>query len=318
LRTLFERSGLRLSDLQLQQFWTFHQLLRRRNAELDLTRLHAFDTMVLKHYVDCALVATLVDLPSPLLDLGSGAGFPGIPLKIVRPDVHVLLGEPRVKRVAFLEEAIEALGLRGIEVVPQSIGARFDQPVRGVHHARRASMPATLARVAPWLAPVGRVLFMKGPGAEDEMAAARRDWSDRFRVARDVPYSIPQTPHARRLVVWERLEGDAGAAAVVPGSLWGDPEAMDEDLELDRSSDDAWPSEIEDERRTSAVHRAVRSRARTRPRTSGPRAPMRGRPIRGRRRARSLSRTISSDDELDLGRDDASDLDKRSRPGSHE
>jgi 16S rRNA (guanine(527)-N(7))-methyltransferase RsmG len=173
LRTLFERSGLRLSDVQVQQFWAFHQLLRRRNSELDLTRLHAFDTMVLKHYVDCALVATLVDLPSPLLDLGSGAGFPGIPLKIVRPDVHVLLGEPRAKRVAFLEEAIRTLGLRGIEVVPQSIGARFDKPVRGVITRAVATIPNTLARIVPWLQTGARVMFMKGPGADAEVTEAQ-------------------------------------------------------------------------------------------------------------------------------------------------
>src|SRR5262245_45846620 len=57
LRALFARSGLRLSETQAQQFWTFHQLLRERNDELDLTRLHSFDAVVLKHYVDCALVA---------------------------------------------------------------------------------------------------------------------------------------------------------------------------------------------------------------------------------------------------------------------
>ena len=215
LRELFQQCGLRLSDLQVQQFWTFHQLLRRRNDELDLTRLHAFDTIVLKHYVDSALVATRIDLPTPLLDLGSGAGFPGIPLKIVRPDVHILLGEPRHKRVAFLEEALRELGLRGIEVIPHRVGPRFDRRVRGVITRAVEPISETLARVSPWLERGAQVLFMKGPGATPEVEDALRDWSADFRVTRDEPYTIAGTPHARRLVVLERLTEPAPMATDV-------------------------------------------------------------------------------------------------------
>src|SRR5262249_16614210 len=153
----------------------------------------------LKHYVDCALVATLVDLPSPLLDLGSGAGFPGIPLKIVRPDVEIVLGEPRAKRIEFLREAVRELALPGVEVVAHRIGARFDYPVRGVIPRAVETISATLARVAPWLEPGGLVLFMKGPGVDGEIESLRRDWRQSFRLVRDVPYTIPHTPHTRRL-----------------------------------------------------------------------------------------------------------------------
>lgn len=213
MRRLFQSSGLRLSPPQLDQFWKFHQLLRRRNADLDLTRLHGFEAMVLKHYVDCALVATLVDLPSPLLDLGTGAGFPGIPLKIVRPDVRLVLAEGRGKRVAFLEEAVRELGLRDVEIVPHRIGTRFETPVRGVITRAVESIPATLARLLPWLAPGARVLFMKGPGVEAELAQATRDRPARFGLVRDQPYTIPGTQHARRLVVFERLEDAPGCDA---------------------------------------------------------------------------------------------------------
>ena len=232
MASLFERSGLRLSSVQIQQFWAFHQLLRRRNAELDLTRLHSFDTIVLKHYVDCALVATLVDLPSPLLDLGTGAGFPGIPLKIVRPDVHVFLAEPRGKRATFLEEAVRALGLRGVEVVAHRIGSGFRHPVRGVITRAVESIPATLARVAPWLEPGALLLFMKGPGVDAEIETARREWSEAFRIVRDAHYSIPETPHERRLVILERLAGDA--PALVPPSRAPRPRPA---LEADGSDD---------------------------------------------------------------------------------
>ena len=72
LQAIVERSGVVLSALKLQQLWTYHQLLRDHNAQLNLTRIHNFTNMVLKLYVDSILPAQMVELPSPLLDLGTG------------------------------------------------------------------------------------------------------------------------------------------------------------------------------------------------------------------------------------------------------
>lgn len=186
--------------------WAFHQLLRRRNEELDLTRLHSFDNMVLKLYVDSALVGSLMQLPSPLLDLGTGPGFPGVPLKILHPELSVILGEPRAKRVRFLREVIDELQLQDVDVEPHRIGKRFRRHVRGVITRAVEVMPETLDRILPWLEPGGQVIFMKGPGSDDELETARTFYAEDFRLTLDRSYTIPQTPHERRLVVFERLE----------------------------------------------------------------------------------------------------------------
>ena len=78
---LFKKCGLDLQPSQLELFWSFHQHLRKRNLEADLTRIRRFEDLVVKHYVDSALVPTLLSLVSPVLDIGTGAGFPGIPIK---------------------------------------------------------------------------------------------------------------------------------------------------------------------------------------------------------------------------------------------
>ncbi len=205
MQRLFARSGLRLSDAQLQQFWRFHELLRQRKDEIDLTRLHNFESMVLKLYVDSALVATLVDLPTPLLDLGSGAGFPGIPLKIVRPDIHLVLAESKPARIEFLQEAVQHLGLQNVAIVPHRIGRKFDGRVAGVITRAVETMQDTLSHVAPWLPLGARVLFMKGPDCEDEVEAVKSAFGAQYRISLDRPYSIPQTSHLRRLVIVERI-----------------------------------------------------------------------------------------------------------------
>src|SRR3954451_3222599 len=116
LQSIIEDCGIHLSPGQYDQLWTYHTLLRSANAELNLTRIHNFENMVLKHYVDSLLVLKFEELPSPLMDMGSGPGLPGIPLKIARPDVEMVLAEPRGARAEFLDEVCKRLGLQGVEV----------------------------------------------------------------------------------------------------------------------------------------------------------------------------------------------------------
>jgi 16S rRNA (guanine527-N7)-methyltransferase len=165
--------------------------------------------MVLKHYVDSLLVLPFGALPSPLLDLGSGPGIPGIPLKIARPATHVILAETRAGRAAFLRAACERLGLEGIEVHQGSVGPSWNRKVGGVIARAFGSISKTLDIAAPALEPGGTVLAMKGPNCDDEIAEAARSHAESFRLAADHAYEIAGTPHRRRLIVYERLEGNA-------------------------------------------------------------------------------------------------------------
>ncbi len=101
LEAILHRCGIRLDRQQIGTLWRYHELLRAANAELNLTRIHNFENMVLKHYVDSLLVLRFVELPSPLIDMGSGPGLPGIPLKIARPAVRMILAEPRGRGRSF-------------------------------------------------------------------------------------------------------------------------------------------------------------------------------------------------------------------------
>ena len=218
LKSLIERCGLALSEDQYDRLWLYHQMLRSANAELNLTRIHNFENMVLKHYVDSLLVLRFENLPSPLIDMGSGPGLPGIPLKIARPEVEMILAEPRGARAVFLEEVCRRLGLDRVEVHAGKIGPKFDRPVAGVITRAVATIPETLDRVAACLAPGGRMLFMKGPECDAEVAQARESHIGAFRLVADHTYSIPGTTHDRRLVVYERLEGDPPGTSRAPAS----------------------------------------------------------------------------------------------------
>jgi 16S rRNA (guanine(527)-N(7))-methyltransferase RsmG len=207
LRKWFERSQLPLSENQVQQIWHYHNLLRKKNAEYDLTRIYQFDNMVQKHYVDCVLAAKLLEwkLPSPLLDIGTGAGLPGVLLKIACPETEIILSEGRHKRVAFLREVVQALGLKGIEIFEGKIYPSFSRSVNGVITRALESIPKTLDRVMKCLVPDGRAIFMKGPSCGDELEEALRAFRNAFDLIQDISYTIPHSPHRRRLIVFKRL-----------------------------------------------------------------------------------------------------------------
>lgn len=206
MRALLERAGIQLRPEQLEQLWRFHQLLRERNHDRDLTRLIEFESVVVKHYVDSMYIGKLLELPSPLVDVGTGAGFPGIPLKIRYPELELTLAEQRPRRIAFLEEAIRTLGLRKVKTFDHRVVSRsFNEPMAGVITRAVEPIAKTLLRTSGCTRAGSQIIFMKGPAVDDERQAAVKEFGRDYRLVRDEPYNLPHSPHARRLLVFERL-----------------------------------------------------------------------------------------------------------------
>ena len=108
-----------LSDKQLKQFDQFYQMMIEKNKVMNLTAITQEEEVIRKHFVDsvsCVKICN-VDKVSSVIDIGTGAGFPGIPLKIVYPDIHFLLVDSLKKRIGFLEDVIQALELSKIKAV---------------------------------------------------------------------------------------------------------------------------------------------------------------------------------------------------------
>ena len=206
MKGLFSRSGIDLSEDRLDRFWVLYTKLVERNPESDLTRLVTFEDIVIKHFIDSIMPGRLVDLPSPLLDIGTGAGFPAFPLAIMDPDLEMILAEPRRRRISFLMEMIETLGIVRARVYPHKVSEDFPLEAAGVITRALEAAAETLIRCAPFLDPGVRVILMKGPAAREEIGAITGDALKYFRLAEDIPYSIPNTPYERRLVVFERTD----------------------------------------------------------------------------------------------------------------
>jgi len=118
----FRDFGINLSEGQVKQFLDYADLLVEWNSFMNLTAITDFEEIVEKHFVDSLSLHVLQDVSretscGSLIDVGTGAGFPGIPLKIVYPELHLTLLDSLKKRIGFLEEVVRHLGLENVEVI---------------------------------------------------------------------------------------------------------------------------------------------------------------------------------------------------------
>jgi 16S rRNA (guanine(527)-N(7))-methyltransferase RsmG len=211
LNELLLKQNIKLNQNQLELLWKYHKLLRASNKDRDLTRLFKFETIVTKHYVDCLMVPKLTDISGPLLDIGTGAGFPGIPIKIACPNIDLVLAEHRPRRVAFLELVIKNLGLKRIKIYPHKVikeskilneyNDEYNNKYNSVITRALETIPLTLTRVQDKLCPEGNVIFMKGPNCEQEIREAKNA-SPLFKLVNDFHYSISQQDK-RRLIIYK-------------------------------------------------------------------------------------------------------------------
>ncbi|EHQ92370.1 16S rRNA (guanine(527)-N(7))-methyltransferase RsmG [Desulfosporosinus youngiae] len=177
-RLTYEYIGCDLSELQVTQLCQFGDLLLEWNQKLNLTRITDPQDVILKHFIDSMVLSKFIQ-GNRFADLGTGAGFPGIPLKILRPELSVVLVDSLKKRLDFLDMVIKKLNLKKVITVharAEDFGR--DSHYRGyfdtVSSRAVARLPILLEFALPVLKVNGLFLAAKGLQADQELAESEK------------------------------------------------------------------------------------------------------------------------------------------------
>ena len=171
--------NIELSQVQAERFVKYKELLKEWNKKINITAITEDDEIDIKHFLDSLTpVATrLFENSIKLIDIGTGGGFPGLPLKIYNEGLKVTLLDSLNKRIAFLKEVIEALGLKDIEAIhgrAEEFGRKEDfREQYDISISRAVASLNTLSEYCiPFVKVGGYFVSMKGPDVEDELREA--------------------------------------------------------------------------------------------------------------------------------------------------
>ncbi|MCR5767536.1 MAG: 16S rRNA (guanine(527)-N(7))-methyltransferase RsmG [Lachnospiraceae bacterium] len=220
----FSANGLEINEYQAEQFYKYYSMLVEKNKVVNLTAITEFNDVVIKHFIDSAILVKYLNNDSgskmtgtgKIIDIGTGAGFPGIPIKIMCPELEMTLVDSLNKRIIFLDEVINTLELKNI----RTIHSRAEDLARKPEHREQYTMAVSRAvsnlttlveYVLPYVKVGGKFYSYKGSKAQeetDEAKAAIKILGGSIRNKIDI--NISGTDYDRTIIEIEKVSSTPG------------------------------------------------------------------------------------------------------------
>ncbi len=211
---LFIEAGIELDDKQIQEFEKYRSLILEYNKVMDITNITDERDMYIKHFIDSLYInkSGLLSSRANIIDIGTGGGFPGIPLKILFPHLQVTLLDSLSKRVGFLTDVIEEMNLDNTT----AIHGRAEELARDPSY-REVYDLATSRAVAPlntlieysmgFVKVGGYFIAMKGPNYEEELEESKKAINTMGgKIKEIINYSLPDDYGERSLIIIEKIK----------------------------------------------------------------------------------------------------------------
>lgn len=209
-----KNEGITITSEQCDKLYRFYEMVIEKNKVMNLTAITDYEEFVIKHFVDSLMIAKVTDMTMPMsiLDIGTGAGFPGVPIKIVYPETKVLLLDSLNKRLNFLNELIEELELKDIATIhsrAEELQAKgkyrenFDLCV-----SRAVSALPTLSEYClPYVKLGGKFIAYKAVGADEEIEASKTAIKVLGgEIKKTIYFTIKDTDYNRVLISIEKIK----------------------------------------------------------------------------------------------------------------
>lgn len=211
LKEAFNKINLNLCDEQINKFFTFKEFLINYNKKVNLTAITENKDILLKHFIDSTTICPFIKKDSKIIDVGTGAGFPGIPIKIIRNDTEITLLDSLNKRVTFLNEAIKTLYLEDLTTVHSRAEDAGQNPIYREKFdysiSRAVAKLSVLAELClPFVKIGGKFISMKGSIIEDELKEADNAITKLGGIVEEViPVKIPFTDINHSIIIINKL-----------------------------------------------------------------------------------------------------------------
>ena len=212
-KLLFEGAkafGVYLDEKALKAFDIYLKELLKWNQKINLTAIRSEKGIILKHFLDSLSVNPYLPKRAYVLDIGSGAGFPGIPLKIIQPILQMTLIDSVRKKVDFQRHIVRMLGLRGTEAlhgraqdseIVQSLGGRFDITLSRAFSDLRTFLVLSF----PFLKGGGTAIAMKGEPDDKEIGLLAEADETPYRLKRAIKLALPFGHFKRTILLFEKI-----------------------------------------------------------------------------------------------------------------
>lgn len=212
LRDGFSKIEINFQDYQLEQFNQYFELLVEWNKKFNLTSITEEKDVAIKHFIDSVLPAKYYPLGQRVIDVGTGAGFPGIPLKILFPEIELVLLDSLQKRINFLSHVISILGLDKVEVIhgrAEDFGSNKIYRESFTYSCSRAVAKLSVLSeyCLPFIKVGGLFLAYKGPGAGNELEQGNKAIEILGGLVKEIKsFNLPITGEERNIIIIEKVK----------------------------------------------------------------------------------------------------------------
>jgi 16S rRNA (guanine527-N7)-methyltransferase len=224
-----KKIGIVLEEEQIEQFYQYEKLLLIWNEKINLTAITKPEEIILKHFIDSMTIAKYIGANKTLIDVGTGAGFPGIPLKIIRKDIQITLLDSLNKRVQFLNEIIKQLELKEVETIHgrvEEFGKNKKYREKFDYATSRAV--ANLTTLSEYLLPLvkieGKCICMKGSTVKEEIDQSQKAIAILGGKIEEIEaFQLPESDIDRHIVLLRKIKQTPAKYPRKPGTPSKEP-----------------------------------------------------------------------------------------------
>lgn len=221
--------SIEFSDIQIKKFYKYMNLLIEWNEKINLTAITEPKEIIIKHFIDSLTVLKDIKGKNTLVDVGTGAGFPGIPLKIMDEEIKITLLDSLNKRINFLNEVIKELDLRNIDTIHSRVEeAGKNKKYRESFDIATARAVANLATLSEYMLPLvkvgGKSICMKGSEVSEELKNSKKAISILGGEIENIDnFQLPKSDMMRNIVIIKKVKTTPSKYPRKPGTPSKEP-----------------------------------------------------------------------------------------------